>query len=97
MFVPQLWFYGLAVVSAGVLQAHQRFLAAALAPLLSSIVVITAYLIFAGTRGPTALWVLGLGTTLGVVALALTTAMPLGRLGLRLRPRLGFAAGDRRW
>ena len=31
MFVPQIWFYGLAVVSAGVLQAHQRFLAAALA------------------------------------------------------------------
>ena len=48
MFVPQIWLYGLAVVSAGVLQAHQRFLAAAAAPLLSSLVVITAYLIFAG-------------------------------------------------
>ena len=95
MFVPQIWFYGLAVVSAGVLQAHQRFLAAALAPLLSSVVVIIAYLIFAGTSGRTALWVLGLGTTLGVVALALTTAVPLSRLGLRLRPRLRFAAGDR--
>jgi putative peptidoglycan lipid II flippase len=95
MFVPQIWFYGLAVVSAGVLQAHQRFLAAAFAPLLSSVVVITAYLIFAGTSGRTALWVLGLGTTLGVVALALTTAVPLYRLGLRLRPRLRFAAGDR--
>ena len=95
MFVPQIWFYGLAVVSAGVLQAHHRFLAAALAPLLSSVVVITAYLIFAGISGPAALWVLGLGTTLGVVALALTTAVPLFRLGLRIRPRLRFAAGDR--
>ncbi len=95
MFAPQLWFYGLAVVSAGVLQAHQRFLAAALAPLLSSIVVIGAYLIFAGSSGSTALRVLGFGTTLGVVALALTTFVPLARLGLRLRPRLRFAPGDR--
>ncbi len=97
MFVPQIWFYGLAVVSAGVLQAHQRFLAAALAPLLSSVVVITAYLIFAGAprRRDARCAVLGLGTTLGVVALALTTAVPLCRLGLRLRPRLRFAAGDR--
>ena len=50
MFVPQIWLYGLAVVSAGVLQAHQRFLAAALAPLLSSVVVISAYLVFAAGR-----------------------------------------------
>src|SRR6188508_3887213 len=40
MFVPQIWLYGLAVVSAGVLQAHRQFLAAAAAPLLSSLVVI---------------------------------------------------------
>jgi putative peptidoglycan lipid II flippase len=44
MFAPQVWLYGLAVVSAGVLQAHHRFLAAAAAPLLSSVVVIIAYL-----------------------------------------------------
>ncbi len=52
MFVPQIWFYGIAVVSAGVLQAHHRFAAAALAPLLSSVVVITAYLIFASLADP---------------------------------------------
>ena len=52
MFVPQIWFYGLAVVSAGVLQAHGRFLAAALAPLLSSVVVITSYLLFATVAAP---------------------------------------------
>ena len=32
MFVPQIWLYGLAVVSAGILQAHSRFLAAAWRP-----------------------------------------------------------------
>jgi len=106
MFVPQVWLYGLAVVSAGVLQAHHRFAAAAAAPLLSSGVVIGAYLAFAGLAGPadnrdllattrTALVVLGWGTTAGVLALALGTVVPLARLGLRLRPRLRFAAGDR--
>ena len=94
MFVPQIWLYGLAVVSAGVLQAHRHFLAAAAAPLLSSLVVISAYLIFAASNGPGALAALGWGTTAGVSVLALATLIPLARLELRLRPRLRFAAGD---
>lgn len=107
MFVPQVWFYGVAVVSAGVLQAHGRFLAAATAPLLSSVVVVVAYLLFAGIATPgagrdlglltrPALLALGLGTTAGVVALALCTAVPLVRLGSRIRPSLHFAPGDAR-
>lgn len=106
MFAPQVWLYGLAVVSAGILQAHHRFLAAAAAPLLSSVVVIMAYLSYAALAVPAAnddpsqltrqaLAALGWGTTLGVFALAVCTLVPLGRLGLRLRPRLRFAAGDR--
>ncbi|HET9562150.1 MAG TPA: lipid II flippase MurJ [Propionibacteriaceae bacterium] len=106
MFAPQVWLYGLAVVSAGILQAHHRFLAAAAAPLLSSVVVIMAYLSYAALATPAAneepsqltsqaLATLGWGTTLGVLALALCTLVPLGRIGLRLRPRLRFAAGDR--
>ncbi len=94
MFAAQIWLYGMAVVSAGALQAHQRFLAAAMAPLLSSLVVIAAYLIFATTTAHP-LAVLGWGTTAGVLVLALTTVIPLARLGLRLRPRLRFAPGDR--
>jgi len=107
MFVPQVWFYGVAVVSAGVLQAHGRFLAAATAPLLSSVVVVAAYLVFAGLAAPgagrdlgllsrPALLALGLGTTAGVVVLALCTAVPLAALGSRLRPSLRFAPGDAR-
>jgi putative peptidoglycan lipid II flippase len=106
MFTPQVWLYGLAVVSAGVLQAHHRFLAAAAAPLLSSVVVIIAYFGYAALAAPSAnndptqltdqaLAALGWGTTLGVFALAACTLVPLGRLGLRLRPRLRFAEGDR--
>lgn len=107
MFVPQVWFYGVAVVSAGVLQAHGRFLAAATAPLLSSVVVVAAYVAYAGLAAPganrdlglldrPALLALGLGTTAGVVALALCTAVPLARLGAHLRPSLRFAPGDAR-
>ncbi|SER25855.1 lipid II flippase MurJ [Microlunatus flavus] len=107
LFVPQVWFYGVAVVTAGVLQAHGRFLAAATAPLLSSLVVVAAYVLFAAVARPAAtsdlallsrqaLLVLGLGTTAGVVALALSTAVPLTRLGLRVRPTLRFADGDAR-
>jgi putative peptidoglycan lipid II flippase len=107
MFVPQIWLYGLAVVSAGVLQAHDRFFAAALAPLLSSVVVIGAYLLFAalavgagvaaseGASFAPGLRALGWGTTAGVLVLALATLLPLRSLGLRLRPRLRFASGDR--
>ena len=107
MFVPQVWFYGLAVVCAGVLQAHGRFLAAAAGPLVSSLVVISGYVLFARLAAPgapvdlarldrPALLALGLGTTAGVVALSLCTAVPLVRTGLRLRPSLRFAAGDAR-
>ena len=46
VFAPQIWFYGLAVISSGVLQAHHRFWAAAAAPLASSLVVIATYLVY---------------------------------------------------
>jgi putative peptidoglycan lipid II flippase len=45
VFLPQVVLYGVAVVLTGVLQAHRRFLGPALAPLLSSVVVISAYLL----------------------------------------------------
>ena len=55
VFAPQILLYGLAVVLYGILQAHRRFTAPALAPVVSSLVVIAAYLLFVplgrGTRG----------------------------------------------
>jgi len=100
VFAPQVVLYGVAVVLTGVLQAHRRFLGPALAPLLSSLVVAGAYLLYAA-RGREALadlprsqeLVLSIGTTLGVVALAVSLAPALRRCGLRLRPALRFPAG----
>jgi putative peptidoglycan lipid II flippase len=101
VFAPQVVLYGIGIVFTGVLQAHRRFGGPALAPLLSSVVVAGAYLLFAGMDGarqaenlstPAEL-VLGVGTTLGVVALSLCLLVPLRRLDLRLRPRLRFPVG----
>jgi putative peptidoglycan lipid II flippase len=48
IFAPQLPLYGVAIVLTGVLQAHRRFAWPVLAPLLSSVTVAAAYLLFAG-------------------------------------------------
>jgi putative peptidoglycan lipid II flippase len=103
VFAPQIVLYGLAVVLYGILQAHRRFAAPALAPVVSSLVVITAYLAFVplGGRDTTDLsalplsakLMLSVGTTVGVAALALTAVWPAWRLHIRVRPTLRFPAG----
>jgi putative peptidoglycan lipid II flippase len=103
VFAPQILLYGLAVVLYGILQAHRRFTAPAVAPVVSSLVVIGAYLAFvplaAGHRGGlaglplAAELVLSVGTTAGVAALMLTALGPALRLRLRLRPTLRFPPG----
>jgi len=100
VFMPQVLLYGVGIVLAGVLQAHRRFLGPALAPLLSSVVVVTAYLLYAA-RGAAPLpdlprsqeLVLSVGTTLGVAALSLGLLVPLRRTGLHLRPTWHFPPG----
>jgi len=103
VFAPQVLLYGLAVVLYGILQAHRRFTAPALAPVVSSLVVIAAYLAFvplsAGSHGRLALvplpaqLMLSVGTTAGVAALVLIALGPAVRLRLRLRPALRFPDG----
>jgi peptidoglycan biosynthesis protein MviN/MurJ (putative lipid II flippase) len=102
-FAPQILLYGLAVVLYGILQAHRKFAAPAVAPILSSLVVIAAYLIFVplGRHYTTnvdnlpvsAQLTLSVGTTLGVAALALTALVPAWRLRLRVRPTFRFPPG----
>jgi putative peptidoglycan lipid II flippase len=105
IFAPQVVLYGVGIVMTGHLQAYRRFLAAALAPLLSSLVVIATYLLYRpladGGVGPqevpaAARLELATGTTLGVVALSLPLLVPAWRTGWRYRPTLTFAPGDTR-
>src|SRR5580692_6115757 len=103
VFAPQVLFYGLAVVLYGILQSHRRFGAPALAPLLSSLVVVGAYAGFGVIGGayvnrlrdlpPSAEYLLSGGTTLGVLALVLTAVVPAWRLRIGIRPRFRFPAG----
>ncbi|WP_226899334.1 lipid II flippase MurJ [Nonomuraea phyllanthi] len=105
VFAPQIPLYGVAVVLYGVLQAHKRFAGPAVAPLVSSIVVIVAYLLFVplttGVIDPgdparvprPAELALSVGTSLGVLSLVLAVLGPTARLGLRWRPTLRFPDG----
>lgn len=102
LFAPQVVLYGVGIMLTGVLQAHRRFLSAAVAPLLSSLVVIAVYLSFGVLHDPSqpladlprsALILLAGGTTLGVAALSLPLLLPVARLGVRWRPTLRFPEG----
>ncbi|GAB3534859.1 murein biosynthesis integral membrane protein MurJ [Phytohabitans suffuscus] len=105
VFAPQLPLYGIGIVLAGVLQAHRRFAWPVLAPLLSSVTVIGAYLLYGAVEGRradlaqvgrTGELILSVGTTLGVVVLSLCLVVPARRLGLRLRAGWRFDGEARR-
>jgi putative peptidoglycan lipid II flippase len=103
VFAPQLVLYGIGIVLSGVLQAQRRFAWPALMPMVSSLVVMVAYLMFrhladSAQADPAALsssaiaW-LGWGTTAGVAAMSLPLLVPVYRSGVRLRPTWHFPAG----
>ena len=103
LFLPQIPLYGVAVVLSAALQADRRFLAPAIAPLLSSLVMVATYLTFGGLDPGAASDIsglsmharllLGLGTTAGVASLACSLLPAVRRAGFRIRPTLRFAPG----
>jgi len=103
IFAPQVVLYGVGAVLTGVLQAHHRFVAPAVAPLLSSLVVVVAYLGYGrATRGladtadgvhAAAVQWLAVGTTAGVLVMTLPLLVPVRRAGIRVRPTLRLPAG----
>lgn len=93
LFIPQIIFYGLAALTAGLLNAHRRFGPPMYTPILNNLAVIAVFLAFyqayekvtlegASTRQ---LLIIGLGTTGGVVLMALAQLPFLRGLG-RYRP-----------
>lgn len=96
VFIPQVLFYGLGVVATAALAAQRRFMAAALAPAVNNVVVITCYLLYRATLDGE---VPGLhlsvaqfalvagGTTLAVVAFTGVPGIVLTASGVRWRPR----------
>ena len=104
IFAPQIPLYGISIVLAGLLQANRRFAWPVLAPLFSSLVVIATYITYRITQPPVDIQhvsedgqlILAVGTTLGVLVLALCLVPPVARLGLRFRPTLRFDGDARR-
>jgi putative peptidoglycan lipid II flippase len=95
LFSPQLVFYGVGMIMTGALHAHRRFVLPAAAPIFNNVVVIIVYLTYAAMRSdaePTVrgitgaeTFVLGAGTTLGVVAMTVCLVPQLRGLGWRPR------------
>jgi putative peptidoglycan lipid II flippase len=91
MFAPQVLFYGVGMIMTAALHAHRRFALAAIAPIANNVVVIAVYLSYALMRGarpptlgaitPAEVAVLGIGTTLGVVAMTACLVPGLRRIG----------------
>lgn len=97
-FLPQILFYGLTAVGNALLNARRRYAAAAFAPVLNNVMVICMFGAFYVLRArhevpsaatvagdPLLLALLGGGTTLGIVAMALVLWPAMYRAGIRLR------------
>jgi len=97
-FLPQILFYGVSAMVGAILNTRRRFAAPVWAPVLNNVVVITTLGLFALAPGPRAaaaaslsssqLVVLGVGTTLGVVAMTAALLPSLRASGFRWRLRL---------
>jgi len=105
IFAVQLPMYAVAVILGAYLQARRRFFWPALLPLLSSVIVMISYRLYAlvvpgvataSTIGPAGTLLLGWGTTAGVLAMALPVVIVAHRAGLRLRPTLRMPSGTGR-
>ena len=89
IFFPQIVFYGLAAMTAGLLNAHRRFGAPMYTPVLNNLAVISVFLAFYAAFGKVTLetvtqnqlWIIGLGTTGGVVLMAIAQLPFLRGLG----------------
>ncbi len=102
VFALQLPFYAITIVLGAYLQARRTFLWPALAPLVSSVVVMVTYGLYSltipvgvtpATLSNLSEAALGWGTTLGVVAMALCVLIPAVRSGFLYTPRLALSRG----
>ena len=91
LFIPQIIFYGLAAITAGLLNAHKRFGAPMFTPILNNLAVITVFVTFyfayssrslnLENVSTSQLLLIGLGTTAGVALMALAQLPFLRGLG----------------
>ena len=102
-FIPQIFFYGMSSLIGAILNTRGRFAAPMWAPVVNNLVVIAVgalYVVTVGTNSepwtisPAGVQLLGIGTTLGVVAQTVALFPSLRAAGFRWRPTLGFRPGE---
>ena len=98
LFLPQVFFYGLTALGTAILNARRRFAAPAFVPVLNNVLVCAVLLWFAhdAGRAPSIddvvghtgrLWLLGAGTTAGIVLMTVALWPSLRESGWRFRWR----------
>jgi putative peptidoglycan lipid II flippase len=102
-FIPQIFFYGVSSLIAAILNSRGSFAAPMWTPIVNNLVVIgvlALYVSMAGVhRDPSTIsggevQLLGLGTTLGIVAQTVALLPALRRVGFSWHPRLDFRRGE---
>ena len=102
-FIPQIFFYGMSSLIGAILNTRGRFAAPMWAPVVNNLVVIVFGGLYVATVGldktpsnisATGVQLLGIGTTLGVVAQTVALFPSLRAAGFRWRPALGFRPGE---
>jgi putative peptidoglycan lipid II flippase len=102
-FIPQIFFYGISSLIGAILNSRGSFAAPMWTPIVNNVVVIGVlgmYIAAAGLhRTPATIsgkevGLLGLGTTLGIVAQTVALMPALRRVGFRWHPRTDFRAGE---
>lgn len=91
-FAVQIVFYGAAAIFTGILNSHRHFVAPAAAPIFNNMVVIATMFLYVPFRHDivAAKTILGLGTTLGVVAQMAMQIPVLVKLNWRWRPNIDW-------
>jgi putative peptidoglycan lipid II flippase len=103
LFIPQIFFYGMSSLIGAILNTRGRFAAPMWAPVVNNLVVIVIgglYVMMVGlNKDPqnipaSGVQLLGIGTTLGVVAQTVALIPSLRAAGFRWRPTLDFRPGE---
>ena len=102
-FIPQIFFYGMSAIIGAVLNARGHFAAPMWTPVVNNVVVITVMVFFMVVAGvftgsvphvdtitPFEIDLLGIGTTLGIVAQTVALVPAMRQVGFRWRPRFDF-------
>src|SRR6266704_1358347 len=104
-FIPQIFFYGVSSLAGAILNARGHFAAPMWTPVVNNIVVTVVAVAFmvvaagqnvnnAGTITSAEVLLLGIGTTLGIVAQTAALVPALRRVGFRWHPRFDFRRAE---